>query len=358
LAVLTVLFLLAAALTFAGITLIGALPTSESDQVPTSLQADSESPTTVVEPTVTEGPPEPPTTEAVVEPSTTEALPAADAVECGVHQGVVCEGFFTDEPKLATDRQRIEDRVAAVASEHDVEFALVVVNNSRGAVPNDFAIELGSAWGVGDPAKRNGLVVLVSIDEQNVEVAQNENVDVSGEVIAAAAGLYFPAEEWDTGLIAIVVAVDQLLGLNGGESTIANGNGAAQINIGQHNLEDVRLNFSASGGDPLPEGHIPARGLIQISTDGWRIDGAVHCVRDLSPFPSTQDVWEVRFVAFQSSYPFLPTEKYASLYVKDDPAGDGVYILDDLNSWDDTTCGPRGRLELFPLLEGDIEIHR
>ena len=106
LAVLTVLFLLAAVLTFAGITLIGALSTSESEQVPTSLQAGSESPTTVLEPTATEGSPEPPTTEAVVEPSTTEALPAADAVDCGVFQGVVCEGFFTDEPKVAADRQR------------------------------------------------------------------------------------------------------------------------------------------------------------------------------------------------------------------------------------------------------------
>lgn len=47
-----------------------------------------------------------------------------------------------------------------------------------------------------------------------------------------------------------------------------------------------------------------------------------------------------------------------SLYVKDDPAGDSVYMLDASISWDDTTCGPRGTLELFPLLEGDIEIHR
>ena len=155
-AVLTVLSLLAAALTSGGFRIVGALSDDESEEVPTSLQAGSESPTTVLEPGVTEGSPEPPTTVAVVEPTTTEAQPAADAVECGVYQGVVCEGLFTDEPKLAADRERIEGRVATVASEHDVEFALVVVNNSRGAVPNDFAIELGSDGALA--IRRSGMV--------------------------------------------------------------------------------------------------------------------------------------------------------------------------------------------------------
>lgn len=53
---------------------------------------------------------------------------------------------------------------------------------------------------------------------------------------------------------------------------------------------------------------------------------------------------------------FLPVGKYASFYVKDDPTGDSAYMLDASISWDDTTCGPRGMIELQPLLEGDIEV--
>ena len=47
-----------------------------------------------------------------------------------------------------------------------------------------FAQDLGKARGVGDPEKQNGLVVLVDLDERRLEVAQNDNVDVSGEVLA------------------------------------------------------------------------------------------------------------------------------------------------------------------------------
>ena len=145
------------------------------------------------------------------------ALPAAarQTVECDeVYKGVVCQGAFTDEPGIATDRQRIEDNTVRVGAQHDVEFALVVVQDSRGDDPADFASELAQAWGVGDPEKQNGLVVLVSIDERRLEVAQNDNVDVSGEVLAAAARPFFQAEDWDAGLVAIVVSVDQSLAGN------------------------------------------------------------------------------------------------------------------------------------------------
>ena len=97
------------------------------------------------------------------------AMPAAalQAVECNeVYKGVVCQGAFTDEPGIATDRQRIEDNTVRVGAQHGVEFALVVVQDSRGDDPADFAQDLGKAGGVGDPEKQNGLVVLVELDER------------------------------------------------------------------------------------------------------------------------------------------------------------------------------------------------
>ena len=136
---------------------------------------------------------------------------AQEAVDCGEYRGVVCEGYFTDQPNLATDWQRIEDNVARVGHENEVEFVLVVVQNSQGDDPNGFAIGLGQAWGVGDPDKENGLVVLVSLDERRLEVAQNANVNVDGEVLTAAARPFFQSERWDDGLFAITVAVDQAL---------------------------------------------------------------------------------------------------------------------------------------------------
>jgi len=143
---------------------------------------------------------------------------------------------------------------------------------------------------------------------------------------------------------------------------IVEGEGSAEINIGQHTLDLVRFEFTASGVEPEASGRILATGPIRISTDDWLIDGSMHCVGDLSPFPSArgggEGVWEVRFLVIESNYEFLPNGKYGSLYVKDDPAGDAIYMIDASISWDDTTCGPRGTLEMFPLLEGDIKIHQ
>ncbi len=136
---------------------------------------------------------------------------AQEQIDCGTYRDLVCEGYFTDEPSLATDWQRIEDNVARVGEDNAVEFALVVVQNSRGDDPKDFAIELADAWGVGTPGEENGLLVLVSVDERRLEVAQNEGVDVDGEVLAAAARPFFQSERWDDGLFAITVAVDQSL---------------------------------------------------------------------------------------------------------------------------------------------------
>ncbi len=141
------------------------------------------------------------------------AMPVAaqEPIDCGVYRGVACQGFFTDEPGVATDRQRIEDSVARLNEKHQSPFVLVVVQDSRGDNPAVFAAELANAWGVGDPVEENGVLVLVSLDERRVELAAQRNATVSGGDVAAAAAPFFEAGDWDAGLTAIVVTVDQSL---------------------------------------------------------------------------------------------------------------------------------------------------
>ena len=136
---------------------------------------------------------------------------AQEVVDCGEYEGVVCQGFFTDEPGVAIDWQRIEDSVARVNDEHGNPFALVVVQNSRGDNPGVFASDLADDWGVGDPVDEDGILVLVSLDERRVELAAQRNANVSGSDVAAAAAPFFEAGDWDAGLTAIVVTVDQSL---------------------------------------------------------------------------------------------------------------------------------------------------
>ena len=70
--------------------------------------------------------------------ATVIVAPAAaqqESVECGEYLGVVCEGYFTDEPGVVDDRQRIEDAISRVVGNYGNPIAVVVVQDSRGANP-------------------------------------------------------------------------------------------------------------------------------------------------------------------------------------------------------------------------------
>jgi hypothetical protein len=144
------------------------------------------------------------------------ATPAAaqTVVECGEYLGVVCQGYFTDEPGVVDDRQRIEDAISRVVGNYGNPIAVVVVQDSRGANPADFAVDLADAWGVGDPVEENGILVLVSLDERRTEVVTQDAISVPGSAIAGSARSFFSAGDFEGGLLAIVGAVEQSLAGN------------------------------------------------------------------------------------------------------------------------------------------------
>ncbi len=132
-------------------------------------------------------------------------------VDCGEYAGVVCQGFFTDEAGVVDDPQRIEDAISRIVGHYGNPIAVVVVQNSRGEDPADFAADLANAWGVGDPVEENGILVLVSLDERRTEVVTQNGVTVSGSAIAGSARSFFAAEDFEGGLLAIVGSIEQAL---------------------------------------------------------------------------------------------------------------------------------------------------
>ena len=132
-------------------------------------------------------------------------------IECGEYEGVVCQGFFTDETGVATDRQQIEDAIDRLVGEYGNPIAIVVVTDSRGRSPADFAVEIADAWGVGDPVENNGVLVLVSLDERRTEIVTQDNVEVPGDIVAGAARSFFTAGDFQGGLLAIVGTLEQAL---------------------------------------------------------------------------------------------------------------------------------------------------
>ncbi|MEA3501894.1 MAG: TPM domain-containing protein [Actinomycetota bacterium] len=142
------------------------------------------------------------------------ASPAAaqrETIECGEYQGVVCQGYFTDEVGVVDDPQRIEDAISRIVGHYGNPIAVVIVQDSRGADPADFAAGLANAWGVGDPTEENGILVLVSLDERRTEVVTQDGVSVPGEAVAGSARSFFSAGDFEGGLLAIVGSVEQAL---------------------------------------------------------------------------------------------------------------------------------------------------
>ena len=142
------------------------------------------------------------------------AMPASAAavqVDCGEHRGVICSGFFTDEAGVVEDGQRIEDAIARLVAEHGNPVAIVIVTDSRGLPPAAFAEELANAWGVGDPDEENGILVLVSLEERRTEVVTQSQVSIAGESVAASAGSFFAAGDFEGGILAMIGTIDQIL---------------------------------------------------------------------------------------------------------------------------------------------------
>ena len=144
----------------------------------------------------------------------TPALAQRAVVECGEYRGVVCQGYFTDEVGVADDPQRIEDAISRLVGNYGNPIAIVVVQDSRGANPADFASDLSNAWGVGDPVEENGIVVLVSLDERRTEVVTQDGISLPGSAIAGSARSFFGAGDFEGGLLAIVGSVEQALAGN------------------------------------------------------------------------------------------------------------------------------------------------
>lgn len=144
----------------------------------------------------------------------TPASAQRETVECGEYRGVVCQGYFTDEVGVANDPQRIEDAISRLIGNYGNPIAIVVVEDSRGANPADFASDLANAWGVGDPVEENGILVLVSLEERRTEVVTQDGISLPGSAIAGSARSFFGAGDFEGGLLAIVGSVEQALAGN------------------------------------------------------------------------------------------------------------------------------------------------
>ena len=122
---------------------------------------------------------------------------------CDEYEGIVCQGWFTDDAGIVDDDQRIEDAIDAVIGRYGNEIALVVVDDSRGRSTAELAFGLGEAWGVGSSAD-DGIVVLVDLSARRTEMVYGPGVSLDAERITGSGNSFFGTGDFEGGLLAIV----------------------------------------------------------------------------------------------------------------------------------------------------------
>ncbi|NQV08061.1 TPM domain-containing protein, partial [bacterium] len=138
--------------------------------------------------------------------SAQEAPPA-----CPEYDGITCEGWVTDVAGVIIDDDRVEAAVGAVVGKHGHEIAVVIVD-STGIPPDQYADELGNTWGVGSVDRNDGIVILVSLGDHRTEIVTGSGLTLQGlDQVAGAGNTSFQAGDFDGGIIAIVGSLDALL---------------------------------------------------------------------------------------------------------------------------------------------------
>ena len=130
--------------------------------------------------------------------------------DCGEYRFVQCDGFFTDDAGIVDDDARVEAAVDRVVTRYGNQIAVVVIQDSSPQSSQDFAQDLGNAWGVGT-SEEDGVVVLVDLNNRKTEVRTGDGLTIDADRVAGAGNSFFGVGDFEGGLLAIIGSLEQAL---------------------------------------------------------------------------------------------------------------------------------------------------
>jgi len=131
---------------------------------------------------------------------------------CPEFQGLTCDGWLTDAADALTYDELLEALLSGFVQRTGSEIAVVTVEATGDLTPQGFAEALGSTWGVGDPERNNGIVVLVAVDEPRIEIATGSGLLLDGlDEVTAAGTAFFGSDELDAGLVAVMRRLEEII---------------------------------------------------------------------------------------------------------------------------------------------------
>ncbi len=138
----------------------------------------------------------------------------AQSTECPAFEGITCDGAVTDTTGVVEDDAALEEAVGRLVATYGHETAVVIIDGAGSRSVENFAVDLGNAWGVGDPDRNDGIIIAVDLDSRITTVQHGEGlngVPRSFDSIAAVGNSFFANGDFDGGLLAIIGSLDEAL---------------------------------------------------------------------------------------------------------------------------------------------------
>jgi uncharacterized protein len=117
-------------------------------------------------------------------------------------------------------RQSLEDRCAAVREKTGAQLAVVTLKSLEGGQIDDFAEKLFARWGIGQKDKKNGVLLLVAIDDRKARVEVGYGLEpilpdaLAGRILTEELFPAFRQQRYADGLAASVNRIAELIERN------------------------------------------------------------------------------------------------------------------------------------------------
>lgn len=111
------------------------------------------------------------------------------------------------------DIDTVYTKGAALDTATSAQAVIVTVESLDGKEPDDYALQLGREWGVGDKDKNNGVVILLSEGDREIYIAVGYGLEgalpdsKTGRIIDTYGLSYFQNDEFSAGLVGIYNAI-------------------------------------------------------------------------------------------------------------------------------------------------------
>jgi uncharacterized protein len=138
----------------------------------------------------------------------------------------------------AAQRQSLEDRCKALREKTGAQLAVVTLKSLEGGQIDDFAVKLFQRWGVGEKEKKNGILLLVAIQDHKARIEVGYGLEpilpdvLAGRILEQRLVPAFRQQRYADGLTAVVDRISEIVERNEpAPKNLAGGRGARPPNI-------------------------------------------------------------------------------------------------------------------------------